>query len=1727
MKACLITVGSAADRAVPAIASAFSCGITCRAEELNIYRITESAPSGLTEAFLNDLNTCRTMFAGQKDMVWFRTAFSLYTAQPYMPSADELCVCENDRLLLSALRGENMPLSYRTDAEAAGWGFICGSVNAPDSHPLSVLKHDLSAAISDGDHPRIMLMYDLCSGFSSGVAAEIIRVLRSEFGDALGFLGALGLTNAAPSTTESDMSAARSSLEQLASGGLLRDREHASPAGLDAFWLLGLPSSFIADEDAYRILSYAAARILAEVFAGNDPSASGVCTRKLDGTLTLQVLGNEARQTVAFVRGAVWCLSDLMPALKSFLARPVSLRSLAPSTKDGLFRKIFRQDNRTACEPADIQILERALKAILLELLTLLRTLPVSLRSAGENADMWQQAVRVCGQAVTVASEYDVCRREADDAGIGKVMPVHRASMADTEEEEALRKLDDMSDQLSAVLEERNKVFTSIGGFRARQALEDCLSRCVSAEETAKRRLSVMPSDTQEDRFRIALQERRVRMLNAAVGRCRSDLAGMASLPALSGKPVCRAVSSSPFSGEILNESAAGQILQLITSDGQDADIAARELQSQAGELFKGYRLGDGKTLLKALAASFRRSDASSPLASMIAAVFSVCASDTAQMRILRDDSVPEMYLLPDMSGYEESDTLSSVLKALLPVGRACDAAPERGMLAALLLMQYRRRTSETAMIEYTAVSKDHSLLAKVILFARKVASATVVSLRKGDLRLPFALLEPGIGLETARLTPLHMDMLPDFVTWRDYSKPAGLTDPCAGLFESDRRILTEQLTRMRSVLKGAETHPLNVFLQSMYQDITRHRSERSDPLLPKRLKAVCGLQRLPAWKADLERVPAFYEHFIRNDDLCAYLCGTDSVPASRCDVEDEILYRYRGSPIARECSETLLEGVGIPGEDRLLASLDTECSVLFRSSDDYHDALASGLTELLSRYPKARPEARAAAEKLLSEAGEPVTDTETVLDWPWDRDSASVRTILTECIGPELADSCLQPFSDLLVLFPARGGEVIGDLYLDRACRIINASGPSDNSAEEDNGADPVRPADDAVLPPLSGYFAVSLCRSPEGRRLFQPDLLRFERNTDGILAEITLKGAFTLKLRRLYREDSLLSMYTHDIPTLAVWPGIPFAADEWHTYYAYAHLPHPVNVRVFTSDNEKLLSGDIPRVCSSLTSFPLCFTLESDGQSLGSLPNLLPSPEIVRCGDMTACVDFGSSSTAVLLSGNTGNISVAGTSSARMLLRNPVTSADLMNTEFVPLTGYGAAIPTVLRIFRNTPGADPVPLTEGCIVYAQVKDLSALPADTLFTDLKWNEEKGRATGMYLHQVMLTAALKARCEGARSLGWRFAVPDGMADEGRKTWCELAAMLAHRVAVESCLPLPENAPPVLFASELSASGAYFRLTGPDDTHGGFMVLDIGAATSDIALFLRGYEEPVRACQLPLGIWYMLLPELLHDPGTVISDFGFVPDESFQYELSVLRDSFLAARTDPASFRHAKCCLDAFIAERSDVLSDALRRRMADGMPGRTGALLLLLFSWLMMLSGLMLLDLAGDANRNDFLPNRIRLCLAGRGAALAGRMSGGTGAALQRILTMFRNPRVSDIGILISADKKSETPLGLTYLSQLSPNVPRKPVAPSSVPVPAEELIPEFLSRFRREFPAEAYLLFPRCFSDDPYHIFTTQGEQMIRTAISTSFTPQSASRPYDSLAGCIAALTELARDEH
>ena len=160
------------------------------------------------------------------------------------------------------------------------------------------------------------------------------------------------------------------------------------------------------------------------------------------------------------------------------------------------------------------------------------------------------------------------------------------------------------------------------------------------------------------------------------------------------------------------------------------------------------------------------------------------------------------------MAGTDRFFTVNAAAGLMLAPERTDPSADRRGLLAMLLLRQYRRRGTEEAALAVDPCSPEDSVFSRVYLSSRNADRAWIISLRRentetGDAqKLPFAVFLPGIGFEPAFRTAAHASLVPAFAIWfrRD---TLSFEDPCPFLSEGDRAILTEQLTRLHSGMKN------------------------------------------------------------------------------------------------------------------------------------------------------------------------------------------------------------------------------------------------------------------------------------------------------------------------------------------------------------------------------------------------------------------------------------------------------------------------------------------------------------------------------------------------------------------------------------------------------------------------------------------------------------------------------------------------------------------------------------------------------------------------------------------------------------------------------------------------------------------------------------------------------------------------------------------------------------
>ena len=1715
-------IGDGAGALLPMLCG-ISAGMAGALPSLGIFHLSSREESSPYPRIAEDLNACHAAFdaAGEP---FFPAAFSYASCAVSLPDIRELSGRPEDAELLSALRGRGLPLSFHTDWDAVSWVFSAMlSENHPSLAPFLSWVHQLQSIADQDRDLRLTLLFNPSDAFAAGAALALLPFLRARFSESTVFLSALAVC--APDSAGQDARGNCSSfLSAVRDRRLLRRLETEPTRGADAFWLLSLPASLQADPGP--LLGLSACRVLGVLSSPDKVPPCGLHTRFLPGTLAWKALGPEATHVFSFIRTSVWFLADVSP-----LFCPTANRTAVPRNSFSrlLQKTISAHPGVRGC----FSSLDRSLRLILSELVALLRFLPAELRDPETNDARWASAVSACGRAVTTASELDVSRAEAEESGLDRVMPVHRVSLEDTEEERLLRRLDEMEDQLAQDLAKRDQAFTRLGGARSAQVLLDCRARCVSAGKKARTLFRELMDAPGTEHLAIASTERRIRLLDAAIARCDEDWETF-------------------FREELFARPAAGmpadlpdrllhpEVLSLLEQVLRENDASEKSLREHLADFLPGHPLLDEKQLLKKLMKSKLLSESSSP-ADVFAAMNRVVREEADAVRWSLAGSCPDLPLLPDCYADPAPVSLSALVSLLPAPAAEADASSLRGLYALLALLQYRRPSAGDPVLSVSRLSAGQSPLVAAWLSSADAEEVQILSLKKGEDSQPFALLLPGRAFRPAKWTEAHQRLVPPFVSW--FSREDGrFLDPCSLLCETDRDLLLRHLSAVLKALPEEDaSSPLRGFVSSFHDALQAASPSLDTDHLSVRLRAVCGLPDLPSYRESLCRIECRYEHGLSLDAVASCLSGADCPALSVSPDAVDVLYSWRGIIFARENPVALLSSVPFPEEDFVLKTLAQECDTLDLFSDDYRDALVRNLLLLREKCPDADPDCLSILNRLLEESGKPIEEKVTKLSWPWDPKSPSVITLFSECLGDSLSGPSLQPFSDLLAICPTRGGEILGDTILSECCSLPPLvppaeaeTGPETGSESSDSPAEPAQPApsapaiaEDALLPPLSPGFASALCLTAEGRTLLKPGFLEFRRlETGSIRVSLNLQGNFPLCLSRTYGPEEFLTLYSHTMPTAAVWPDLPFDPELWRSYFVFGHTAESMRLSVLLPDgSESPLGREAGSSVTRLSACPVCLFVRRDGDAVAAVPNLLPKPQLPEGGPVTVCIDFGSSASSVIFSGPGGSSPMHGASSVRTLLSNPASARDLLRREFLPAVPVSALLPSAVRL-RDGADGEPVPFLSGLMLMASgLQDVMSLPSVSLWSCMKWEDPDGAAMSLCMHQVMLLSALQARLSGASSLQWRFAVPDEMASEGREKWANALRAAAASVMAESGFPLSAGTVPLLFASESQALGAYFRLCAPEDARGGFMVLDLGSSTADISLFLRNRETPVRTCQVPLGIHYMVLPSLLRDPDLLFADFGFVQDERFMNDCALLRNILVKAQSDPAALRHARLALDTFIADHAGLLVSAVGQSVMAGAPGRLASLLLLHFSCLMMMAGLILLQMAADPSRNDFLPDQMSVCLSGRGALWIQSLPDPVKAGLWRFLSMFRNPRVASLALLFSAEKKMEIPVGLSVLSEVTDGLPPAAMVPASLAVRPEELLPEFLMRFLREFPASAALLFRDFFSNDFYHPFTPRGEAIISSAISQAFSLRETPRPYSALSSWIGILLDLVQE--
>ena len=1050
---------------------------------------------------------------------------------------------------------------------------------------------------------------------------------------------------------------------------------------------------------------------------------------------------------------------------------------------------------------------------------------------------------------------------------------------------------------------------------------------------------------------------------------------------------------------------------------------------------------------------------------------------------------MPELIFLPDRDG---TDRLSSGAGLTRMDGRAnavltdfsarmltreassetdtAEMAAWRGALAAALLLNVWDGVETTLRI--LTMDERTSPFAAMVMAARPLRERQdplrLVLLEKGSARQVLGLISRRRGLTLAADLGDLSHLLPERVTWYD-RKNSRFLDPTPLLNERDGELLVRRLHLLR--LQSAE---VNAFVADLIREQGRegHAVAQSDAealdRLFLRVKAVAGLKG-----EGFEALTVREERYITPAAEPLLRCFTDAPGLTGEALGVQRTYCWKGVPFAKTSAALGLRGTNHPREQEALQMIRQELALLEEHSRRWQTDAAGRIRAWLSSASEGRafsPAAKEAIENRLQDMEEAARQPQqtVVLTWPWDEASDAAHLLLRESLGEAFAFTG-SPFAPKLTRLTG-ASNALGDTALRLTCRI----------------------GEDSFLPPLSPELAACLYQVPEGQGFVTEQFYLMPEEDGSITASFLLRGTGETALVRRYAPEEIVTL--DQIPTIAVWPCIPFADERWKAYFVYLHGAG-VTVKAL-DDGGWIEASPEGRDFAALrtTRYPVCLTVWQGETCLGALPNDLPAARPEPAGAAVVAMDIGASGVSMMLRmGDQSELL-----EAPCLLRTLLSGGDApIAEEFIAPTDIASVLPTCLLLS----GDGSQPLTDGRL-FTPEEPAGVLNAryTLLSGSLSWRGDAtgSRARELMLHQIMLQAALAALLRGATSVSWRLALPGVGGATLWQRWIDPANALAEIVAGETGLPLTLTGRPVSWAPAYRALGAHLR---DEAVRGSFLALDFSGGGTSAHLWMRTMNRPAAGFSLQGGMQALLLGALREHPSLLTEDFADCADEALQSDLAGLLSQLQHTGQALAQMDRALLLLDLLLDRHAPAMTAHMNARLASGRMTWLQALLLEHFAMSLLLAGLLLEQAAGDAMLSHLLPEELTFCLSGRGSHLLAAMPASLENSLARFVHAAMSERHPVRSLLLrqSPESKLDVCRGLCQMSLLSLSAKEEtPLPPIRTGESFAELVMRFLILLRGAYPQACELLHPGLFGMQG--LLTAAGEASVRHAAAQRF---------------------------
>lgn len=315
--------------------------------------------------------------------------------------------------------------------------------------------------------------------------------------------------------------------------------------------------------------------------------------------------------------------------------------------------------------------------------------------------------------------------------------------------------------------------------------------------------------------------------------------------------------------------------------------------------------------------------------------------------------------------------------------------------------------------------------------------------------------------------------------------------------------------------------------------------------------------------------------------------------------------------------------------------------------------------------------------------------------------------------------------------------------------------------------------------------------------------------------------------------------------MPLISVWPRNIESA--WQKYYIMlngsnckdgslkvATIPGQNNIHM--GDNTYTVQTDFPPYAIPIVRR---FVGNEEKMSVGIvIPRLGEAAGAIQL-QATVAVDFGTSSTMVFakVDGQERPLYI-GTDFPLMITKCDLQGERTMRDYFIPPKNYSCGTDTLFSIFRRSGNKlknEVEPVLDGTIY--QTSSAQDDNGRYLITNLKWQIRSRKAYYIaFMKQLVLHITTLLYKQGVNSIIWKYAFPESMVEGDR----DEVKMIWEKQLITYLESVTENISHTIDGplTESEAASRYFlsRQLGPVHSGIGYLVVDIGGGSTDIALW---------------------------------------------------------------------------------------------------------------------------------------------------------------------------------------------------------------------------------------------------------------------------------------------------